>query len=161
MKPKILAGVVFAMVICLQSPAMPANFKIDNPASNIYNPASNMDNPSPISPPTQAVPKPEAVKVITEAVPAEQLKEQTRPQPQPQAPPKPAIPNKNYNFKTVAAYVNAAKKAFIQDDYREFIAITENALVRIGAGTLKASRKTRQKLTNYRTFGYGLLQQAE
>ncbi|MDO9307479.1 MAG: hypothetical protein Q7V04_00295 [Deltaproteobacteria bacterium] len=161
MKQRILACGVVAVVICLQTPAMPANFKIDNPAANIYNPATNMDNPSPISPPTQAIPKPEVIKVITEAVPVEQVKEQPRPKPQLQTPPKPAIPKKSYNFKTVGAYVNAAKKAFIQDDYREFISITENALGRIDAGTLKASKKTRQKLTNYRTFGYGLLQQAE
>lgn len=161
MKPIKLACGVVAVMICLQTPAMTANFNIDNPAANIYNPASNMDNPSPISPPTQTVPKPEAVKVIPESLPVEQLKEQPRPQPRPQTPPKPAILNKNYSFKTVGAYVNAAKKSFIQDDYREFISITENALLRIGAGTLKASRKTRQKLINYRTFGYGLLQQAE
>lgn len=159
MKPIILACGVVAVVICLQTPAMPANFKIDNPAANIYNPATNMDNPSPISPPTQAIPKPEVIKEIPEAIPVEQIKEQ--PRPQPQTPPKPAIPKKSYNFKTVGAYVNAAKKAFIQDDYREFISITENALGRIDAGTLKASKKTRQKLINYRTYGYGLLQQAE
>lgn len=159
MKPIITASGVVAMMIWLQTPAMTANFKIDNPASNIYNPASNMDNPSPVSPPTQAVPKPEVTKEIPEATPVVQIKEQ--PRPQPQTPPKPAIPKRNYNFKTVGAYVNAAKKAFIQDDYREFISITENALGRIDAGTLKSSKKTRQKLTSYRTFGYGLLQQAE
>lgn len=117
---------------------------IKNPASNIYNPASRMDNPDPLSPPTQAVPAPQQ--------PAEQLKEQ------PKSQPRIAIPHKNYHFKTVKAYINEAKKAFNQDNYLKFLAITEDALRRISAGTLKASEKAKQKLEKYKEFGYGLLE---
>jgi hypothetical protein len=116
---------------------------INNPASNIYNPASRMGNPNPLSPPTQPVPT---------TPPAEQVKEQLQTQP------RFAIPHKHYHFKTVKAYIDEAKKAFNQDNYLRFISITEDALRRISAGTLKASEKTKQKLEKYKAFGYGLLE---
>ena len=125
--------------------------RIDNPAGNIYNPAGRMNSPDPLSPPTQPQPVARPAVEAAPARPTKQVAEQPRP--------KPAVPQKDYNFKTSRAYINAAKKAFVQDDYREFIAIVEDALRRINAGTLKASRKTRQKLINYRVFGYGLLEQ--
>jgi hypothetical protein len=127
--------------------------EVDNPAANIYNPASRMNNPDSLSPPTQAVPKP----AVTEAAPATKTVEQIKDQPRS----KPEIPHKYYHFKTVRAYISAANKAFIQDDYREFISVTEDALRRINAGTLKASGKTKLKLAKFREFGYGLLKGKE
>ena len=115
---------------------------IKNPASSIYNPAARMDNPNPLSPPTQPVPS---------TVSADQVKEQV------QTKPGRAIPHKSYHFTTVKAYINAAKKAFNQDNYSKFISVTEDALKRINSGTLKASEKTKQKLEKYKVFGYGLL----
>ena len=114
---KILATGI-ALTLCLNAPAMSEMFKIDNPASNIYNPATRMDNPNPISPPTQPVTQPTVTKGITTKIPAEQIKEQSRHQP------KFTIPHKSYHFKTVRAYLNAAKKAFNQDDYMEFLSLT-------------------------------------
>jgi hypothetical protein len=43
----------------------------------------------------------------------------------------------------------------------EFLSITEDALRRISAGTLKASKKTERKLVRYKVFGYGLLEKNE
>lgn len=158
-----------AIVISLHTPVLSANFAIDNPAdktynpatdiknpaSNIYNPAAHMDNPSPISPPTQPIPQKTVTKQTTKTIPAEQIKErqQTRP--------KLTIPHKRYSFKTVSAYMAAAKNAFNRDDYMEFLSITEDALGRINAGTLRASKKTKQKLVKYKAFGYGLLEKNE
>ncbi|MBC7961649.1 MAG: hypothetical protein H7Y05_01750 [Steroidobacteraceae bacterium] len=175
-----LAAGIAAILFSLPIPAMSANFTIDNPAekinnpadkiknpadkiynpasqiknpaSNIYNPASRMDNPSPISPPTQPVPQPTVAKEITKKIPAGQIKK--RPLRQTRL----AIPQKSYNLKTVGAYVIAAKKAFIRDNYPEFLSITEDALRRISAGTLTASKKAKQKLVKYKVFGYGLLE---
>jgi hypothetical protein len=141
-----------AAILCLNAPARAAMYKIDNPASNIYNPAARMNNPNPLSPPTQPVPQPTVTEVTT-TKPAKQIKEQPRP--------KSTIPQKSYYFKTVRAYINAAKKAFVQDDYMEFLSITEDALRRISAGTLKASKKTERKLAKYKVFGYGLLEKNE
>jgi len=128
--------------------------RVDNPAGNIYNPAGRMNSPDPLSPPTQPqpVPQPPAPEVTAAPRPAKKIDDQLRP--------KPAVPQKDYNLKTAKAYISAAKKAFVRDDYREFIAIVEDALRRISAGTLKASRKTRQQLTNYKAFGYGLLEKS-
>ncbi len=127
--------------------------QVNNPASNIYNPGTRMDNPNPLSPPTQPVPQPTVPEVTIPTKPAKQINEQPQP--------KPAIPQKNYYYKTAGAYINAAKKAFNKDDYREFISITEDALRRIRAGTLKVSKKTKQKLVGYKIFGYGLLEKHE
>lgn len=138
-----------ALMLCLNVPATAAMYEIDNPASNIYNPASRMSNPNPLSPPTQPVPQPTATEATTATKPAKQSKEQPRP--------RSAIPQKSYNFKTVTAYISAAKKAFVRDDYPEFLSITEDALRRIRAGTLKASKKTERKLDKYKALGYGLL----
>ena len=124
---------------------------IKNPAENIYNPANQMDNPNPLSPVTQPIPQAPETKKTTTLPPATSLNGK----------PQRSIPHKNYHFKTASAYINAAKKAFIQDDYREFLSITEDALRRIKAGTLKASKKTKQKLVNYKVLGYGLLEKNE
>jgi len=148
---RLVAGIV--VVLYLHAPATAEMYKIDNPASNIYNPATRMDNPNLLSPPTQPVPQSPATEVTTATKPAKQSKEQPQP--------RHAIPQKSYNFKTVGAYINAAKKAFTQDDVIEFLSITEDALRRISAGSLKASKKTKQKLARYKVFGYGLLEKNE
>jgi predicted DNA-binding protein len=148
---RLAAGI--AAILSLNAPARGAMYKIDNPASNIYNPATRMDNPNPLSPPTQPVPQPAVTEVTPATKPAKQIKEQPRP--------RSAIPRKSYYFKTAGAYIKAAKKAFTQDDYMEFLSITEDALRRISAGTLKASKKTERKLVRYKVFGYGLLEKNE
>jgi hypothetical protein len=53
--------------------------------------------------------------------------------------------------------VDAAKKAFSRDDYVGFLSITDDALRRIRAGTLTASKIIEKKLVLYMKFGYGLL----
>lgn len=126
--------------------------KVDNPAANIYNPAARMNDPDPLSPPTQ--PLPAARAALPEATTAARPEKKGREQSQR----RPAIPQKEYNLKTARAYINAAKKAFVRDNYTEFIAIAEDAVRRINAGTLKASRKNRQQLVRYKVFGYGLLE---
>lgn len=162
---------VISAVICLNAPATAAMYTINNPAekitnpadkmynpatqvknpaANIYNPATRMNNPDPLSPPTQAEPQPAVTEATISKRPAKKIKELPAN--------KANIPAKNYNFKTEREYVIAAKKAFVKDDYTEFISITEDALRRIRAGTLKASRKTKQQLTRYKVFGYGLLE---
>ncbi|HIJ86777.1 MAG TPA: hypothetical protein HPP97_03730 [Desulfuromonadales bacterium] len=124
--------------------------QIKNPASNIYNPADRMENPDPLSPVTPAIPRPPEAKNIP-AVPA--VKTGKRPLIRATV----AVPHKEYHFKTVAAYIFAAKKAFSRDNYSEFLAITDDALRRIAAGTLKASNKSRQTLLKYKIFGQSLL----
>ena len=178
MRRRLAAGVV-ALLATLHTPAMSANYKIDNsgktihnpaatmynpatniknPASNVYDPASKLDNPNPLSPVTQPVPRPEfhppAATGRTVTVPAEQRKERTLPQD------RRTIAPKSYYYKTVGMYLNASKKAFARDDYREIISLTEDALSRINAGSLRASKKTKQKLVAYRKFGYGLLEKS-
>jgi hypothetical protein len=171
---KLAAGI--AVVLCLHSPATAAMYTIDNPAekisnpadkmynpatqvnnpaSKVYNPATRMDNPNPLSPPTPPVPQSTVTEGATTTKPAQQIKEQ------PQARPKAAIPQKSYYLKTVREYIAAAKKAFNREDYREFLSITEDALRRIRAGTLKASQKSKQTLAKYKVFGYGLLEKNE
>jgi hypothetical protein len=142
-----------AAILCLNAPAWGAMFEINNPASNIYNPATRMNNPNPLSPPTQPVPQPTVTETTTATKPEKQSKEQPRP--------RSTIPQKSYYFKTATAYISAAKKAFARDDYLEFLSITEDALRRISAGTLKASKKTERKLTKYKVLGYGLLEKNE
>jgi len=148
MTVKNLAAGIAVLLFSLSTSAMSANFTIDNPASNIYNPAVQMDNPSPLSPVIQPVPQPPVTKKNT----AEQVKE----------PPSPhaerTVPHKNYYFKTVGAYMAAAKKAFNREDYVEFISLTEDALRRIDAGTLRATKKTKLRLATYKKIGYGLLE---
>jgi hypothetical protein len=165
-----IAAALLGMV-CLSAPVTAAMYKIENPAStinnpadkitnpavrtnnpasNIYNPGEAMGNPSPLSPPTKPVPAPKVV----EAAPETKLDKQIKSQPEPKVA---AVPLKNYHFRTVDAYLTAAKKAFIQDDYLGFVSITEDALRRIAAGTLKASPKSKQQLLKYRDFGHGLL----
>ncbi len=150
-----------ALLLCLHTPAIAAMDAIKNPADKIrnpadrmynpatdvknpadtmYNPATQIDNPNPLVPPVQPAPPPTVI-----AKPAEL------------SPLKPVIPQKSYYLKTVRAYLNAAKKAFVQDDYITFISVTEDALRRIEAGTLKASKKSKQKLVKFKAFGYSLL----
>jgi hypothetical protein len=159
-----MATAVASLVLALHTPALSAMYTIENPAdkinnpadkiynpaadiknpaSTIYNPAARMDNPNPLSPPTHPVPI---------AKSADQINGQV------QTKPRRAIPHKSYHFKTVKAYISAAKKAFIQDDYLKFLSVTEDALRRIQAGTLIASEKAKQKLEKYRVFGAGLLE---
>jgi hypothetical protein len=159
-----LAAVIVTLVLVLHTPVLSEMYTIENPAdrinnpaekiynpatdiknpaSTIYNPAARMDNPNPLSPPTHPVPT---------AKSADQIKEQV------QAKPRRAIPYKSYHFKTVKAYISAAKKAFVQDDYLKFLSVTEDALRRIHAGTLSASEKAKEKLEKYKVFGYGLLE---
>ena len=159
---------VIAVLFCLNTPAAAAMYTIDNPAAkmsnpadkmynpatqvnnpaaNIYNPATRMTDPNPITPPVQAVPQPAEVPIAK------------RPAKQAEVQPTPAstVPVKSYSFKSANEYVNAAKRAFVRDEYMKFVSITEDALRRISAGTLKASKKTRQQLVKYKVFGYGLL----
>lgn len=159
-----LATGIASLVLTLHTPALSAMYTIENPAgkinnpadkiynpathinnpaANIYNPAARMDNPNPLSPPTQPAPA---------AKPADQIKNQV------QTKPRLAIPHKSYHFRTVKAYINAAKIAFNQDDFLKFLSVTEDALRRINAGTLKASEKAKQQLEKYKVFGYGLLE---
>ncbi len=158
----------FAIVFGVCPPVMSANYEIDNPAaqinnpaskmynpasktnnpaSTIYNPASQMNNPSPISPVKPPPPQTEEKKSTSRP------KKSTLPL---QA--RPAIPQESYNYKTAKQYITAAKKAFIFDDYMEFMKITEDAVRRIKSGTLKASRKEKVRLEKYKAFGYGLLE---
>jgi hypothetical protein len=146
---RILAAGI-AIVLCLQAPAAAEMYKIDNPASNIYNPATRMDKQNPLSPPSPPVPPPTVPAVTTTTKSEQQIKEQ------PQT--KPVIPKKSYKFKTVEAYIDAANKAFIHEDYISFLSFTEDALRRINAGTLIASKKLKQKLDKYKAVGYGLLE---
>jgi len=132
--------------------------RINNPASNIYNPAARLENPNPLSPPTPPVYRPTTVvepsPVIPPPVippPAVQLNKP------PQTEVAPSSSPKNYRFRTVGGYIRAANKAFSKDDYREFLSITEDALRRISAGTLKAPAKSRQKLIKYKSLGERLL----
>lgn len=147
-------GTIAAVVLGLHPSAMSANYAIDNPAdkiknpaatmynpatdinnpaSNIYNPADRMDNPNPLSPVTRAVPTPPVTKNMPAAVSTEQIGKK------PPLPARFAVPHIKYHFKTAGAYISAAKKAFTRDDYREFLSVTEDALRRVHAGTLKAS----------------------
>jgi len=165
--------VMMELILCLwaSAPATAAMYVIENPASNISNPADKMNNPAaqtnnpasniynpgtrldsrnPLSPPTQpAAPAPAATSSAA-AASAQTAKTQQRHRPE--------IPQKKYYYKTVGAYVSAAKKSFSNDDYVEFLSLTEDALRRINAGTLKASANIRHKLQQYKTFGYGLLE---
>lgn len=152
MHMKILA-VGIALMICLNVPATAEMYKIENPASNIDNPASRMDNPNPLSPPTQPVPQPAVKEAITTPIPSTQVKEQ----PHPQYQSKKNIPQKNYQFKTANEYLDAVKKTFNRKNYQKALSITEEALGRIRSGTLKASKKTKAKLNEYRVSGYKLL----
>jgi hypothetical protein len=164
-----ISAVGFAIFLCLYAPATAEMYtiknpaeKINNPAGTMYNPATQVnnpaariDNPSPLSTPTRPVPPTKATVVTPEPDTAKLIKEK------PQLQPRPAIPEKWYNLKTAGAYIALANKAFVRDDYREFLAITEDALRRISAGTLKASNKMKQKLLKYGIIGYELLIDSE
>ena len=163
--------VIIALVLCLNAsaPATAAMYVIDNPAgkisnpagnmnspasqnnnpaANIYNPGARMDNRNPLSPPTKA-PEPTASAASAPAAAPQPAQRQRYP---------PEIPQKKYYYKTAGAYIRAAKKSFVKDDYVEFLSITEDALRRINAGTLKASANTRHKLNQYKVFGHGMLE---
>jgi hypothetical protein len=143
-----------AVLLCLNASAMAEMYKIDNPASNIDNPATRMNNPNPLSPPTQPAPQPIVKKETTttkpvEPKPSKQIKEQ------PQS--KPTIHKIKYYSKRARIYIVAAKIAFDKDDYKKVVAITEDALRRISAGKLKASKKEKQMLVKYKNVGYAML----
>lgn len=167
MSLKIFVGI--AVALCLDGPAMATMYKIENPAEMIHNPAERMynpatpgnnpaatidnpatrvDKPNPASPPTITV-KQQPATEVTATKPVTPIKGQP--------PYRPVISHKAYKFKTAGAYMNAAKIAFVNDEYREFIAISEDALRRIDSGTLVASEKTKLILNKYKTFGYSLL----
>ena len=155
-----------ALLLSLQAPAMAADFSINNPAdrihnpasdiknpaANIYNPAAHMDNPNPLSPPTQPIPQPPATKNKSATESADQIKAK------PQHKPKAAIPHKSYYFKSVKTYITAAKKALNQGRYIKSLSISEDALRRINAGTLRASKKSVQTLNKYKDLGYRQLE---
>ncbi|KAB0664056.1 hypothetical protein F6V25_14715 [Oryzomonas japonica] len=153
------AGIV--VVFCLNAPARAEMFKIENPASNIYNPADRMNNPNPLSPPTQPAQEPAAAKEPATATPTATPPppEQARGQRVPQQ--RRAVPPKSSSFKTAQAYLAAANRAYTRGDYRRFLAISEEALNRIRAGTLTASKKTKQKLVRNRAIGRGLLEKGD
>jgi hypothetical protein len=145
------AGIVVAL--CLNASAMAEMFKIENPASNIYNPADRMGDPNPLTPPTQPVPQPAAPKETTTTMPPPP--EQVREQPAPHQ--ELAVPHKSSSFITAKAYLAAADKAFNKGDYRKFLSMSEEALGRIRAGTLTATKKAKQKLLRNRALGRELL----
>jgi hypothetical protein len=146
--PMRILAIGIALILSLNAPAIAEMYKIDNPASNIYNPATRMDNPNPISPPTQPVPQPAVKEATSTPKPATQIKEQSHPQP------KHNIHNKSYRFKSANEYIDAATRSFKRKDYKRALSITEEALRRIRSGTLKASKKTKQKLNEYSASGY-------
>ena len=165
---KIAAGIV--VVLSLNSPATAEIYSIDNPASkinnpadklynpatrsnnpasNIYNPVSRMDNPKAPSTPAKPAQTTGAAEVTAKKMPVKRADKELQP--------KPAVLETHYHYKTVDAYLNSAKKAFVRDDYGECLSITEDALRRINEGNLKASRKSKLKLLKYKAFGTGLL----
>jgi hypothetical protein len=146
------AGIVVAL--CLNASAMAKMFKIENPASNIYNPADRMNDPNPLSPPNQPVPQPTAPKEETTTTPLqpEQFREQRAPHQER------AVPHKRSSFTTAKDYLAAADKAYNKGDYRGFLSMSEEALNRIRAGTLTASKKVKQKLARNRALGRKLLE---
>ena len=146
------AGIVVAL--CLKASAMAEMFKIENPASNIYNPADRMNDPNPLSPPSQPAPQPTAPKdaTTTPPPPPEQVREQRAPHQER------AVPDKRSSFTTAKAYLAAADKAYNKGDYRRFLSMSEEALSRIRAGTLTASKKAKQKLARNRDLGRKLLE---
>jgi len=149
------AGII--IVSCLNTPAMAEMFKIENPASNIYNPATRMDNPNPISPPTQPAPQSTVTEATPIPVPSPKAITQFKEQPHSQPYPKHYTQNRSYQFKTAKEYIDSAKIYFKRKDYKKALSITEEALRRIKSGTLKASKKTKQKLNEYRISGYNHL----
>ena len=169
---KIMAGGIVVLVLGICTPVLSANYSIDNPvdrlknpagsmynpatyinnpAANIYNPAAQMDNRNPLSPVTPPVPQATAPIEIPPNLPVGQIRNKSLSQPQS------ATFHKSYHFKSAKIYILAAKTAFSRDDYVEFLSITEDALRRMSAGTLRASKKTEQKLIKFKIFGYGLL----
>jgi hypothetical protein len=116
--------------------------QIKNPATDIYNPATQMNNENPLTPPS----KPDPQTASGTSLP-----------PKPTLQQRPILAAKYYTFKSVKEYVTAAKQAFARDDFAEFIAISEDALRRINASNLRASKKTRLKLITYTDFGYALM----
>ncbi|MDD2899282.1 MAG: hypothetical protein PHI31_11285 [Desulfuromonadaceae bacterium] len=176
MEKRIVASGIAALLLGLYSPVMSAMYSIENPADKIYNPAgkmrnpasdiknpadtihnpaAHMDNPNPLSPVTPQVVHQPDIKEATTSDTAELIKAPLHPHL------KIALPRKNYHFKTEKAYLAAAKNAFIRDNYREFVSITEDALRRIDAGTLRASSKTKRTLDKYRKYGYGMLEKGD
>jgi hypothetical protein len=67
------------------------------------------------------------------------------------------VPHKHASFSTVKAYLAAADKAYNRGDYGRFLSMSEEALNRIRAGTLAASKEAKQKLIRNRALGRKLL----
>lgn len=159
---------LLAMLVILRSTVMAVDYNIHNPADKLENPAGRMSNPAEsIYNPSGNITNP-AVKITNPAgqmanpnplAPVVKTVTQTVEQPGPVAakPATPVVPKKYYTFKKVSEYLVAAKKAFVKDDYIEFVAVTEDALRRIKSGGLKSSGKTIRKLEKYRLFGYSML----
>ena len=151
-----LTGMAVAANYNINNPADKINnpaSKIANPADKIYNPSSNINNPaSTVTNPAAQLTNPSPLSV---AQPAVKQAEQVTPGVDRRL--LPVVEKKYYTFKKVKEYINAAKKAFVKDDYPEFIAIAEDALQRINSGSLRASVKTKNKLNKYREFGYSLM----
>lgn len=147
---------VIAGLCCLNGPATAAMFVIENPAGQISNPAATMDNPAPH-------PANPATNVYHPVAATDNRKVPTLPaatEPAPPAQPvkaQPELKQKKYHLKSVKAYIAAAKRSFVMDDYAEFIAVTEEALRRIDAGTLKVTKQSEDILVKYRVIGYVLL----
>jgi hypothetical protein len=155
-----------SLLVCMFSSAIAADYtihnpadKIRNPAERMYNPAADIKNPAAVitNPAAQMTTNPNPLPSVVPpvVVPAEQGQQEVKKRVVP------VVPKKYYTFKKVREYLDAAKKAFVKDDYQEFTAITEDALRRIDAGSLKASAKTRKKLDKYKVFGYSLLEEAQ
>jgi len=147
-----IQAVGIMLALQMASPVSAGVNPIQNPAANIYNPASRMDNPNPLTPPSPVTPpEPPAKSVTIVPEPPVQL------QPKAQPTPKPVVTPKTYNLTTDKAYIIAANKAYANNDNLEFLAITEEALRRINAGTLKATKKSRQTLEKYKQLGNRIL----
>ena len=159
--------VLTAMVLCLRAsePATAAMYEIENPAAKIANPVDTMYDPAgQTNNPAADIHNPEARSdgrnplsapskpLVSTATAAEETTARST-----QPPHTSRIPQTKYHYKTVAMYIRAAKKSFVDDDYLVFVSLTEDALRRINAGTLKASANTKHKLLRYQVFGYGLL----
>lgn len=159
---------LLAMLVILRSTVMAVDYNIHNPADKLENPAGRMSNPAErIYNPAGNITNP-AVKITNPAgqmanpnplSPGAKPAVQAVVQPPPVAakPVPPAVPKKYYTFKKVSEYLDAAKKAFVKDDYIEFVAVTEDALRRIKSGGLKSSRKKIRQLEKYKLFGYSML----
>lgn len=165
---KIAAGI--AAIFWLSTPATAAMYRIENPAdtiknpadkmynpattknnpsANIQNPASGMDDPDALAPPGKPGTAPRVAKVSGTA------SKQSKDQPGPHTT---VVPRKNHHFKNVSTYLKTAERSFALEDHLGLISISEDALRRIAAGTLKASKKTKKTFLMYQAYGYAALE---